>query len=173
MEHQNFVVTTVAVVLAGLAPWDKIVVAGFVYVLPIVQAGLAGMTVAEATRAASVLPLKPARTDSALEQPHLIVQEDNVGLTELEEPAVHANQGKDVGWGSASVTMTVMTAIVAMLFSLLERTPDYVQLERAEPVQQVLPVGPTEAAQHRHPVPLLSRLLIVRQDVGWRFPVQF
>ena len=161
MVHPKSVVMMAAVDLVELALQDNIAVMELVVVNPTVLADSAVMMVVVAHLVVFALLPKHAPMVSVLELPLLIVLEDNVETTELEEAAVLALLVKDAELDNVSAIMAVMREIVAMLLNQTEPTLDCAPQDLVELAQLDLPAQPMEDVLQFSNVLLLLPLLIV------------
>ena len=161
MVHPKSVVMMAAVDLVELALQDNIAVMELVVVNPTVLADSAVMMVVVAHLVVFALLPKHAPMVCVLELPLLIVLEDNVETTELEEAAVLALLVKDAELDNVSAIMAVMREIVAMLLNQTEPTLDCAPQDLVELAQLDLPAQPMEDVLQFSNVLLLLPLLIV------------
>lgn len=120
---------------------DKNVAEEHVCALPIVQEDNAEMMDVVESHVDPVRPPKPAKTGSVQELPLLIVQEDNVVITEPEEIAVTVQLVKDAEPVFASATTTVTRETVVQPNKLMELT---LVCALKDLVELVLPVSHVE-----------------------------
>lgn len=165
MVHQRPVVTMDVVTHVELVLSAKSAAEDLVSVFPTVLVETVVMMDVVETLAVSALLLNHARMEFVLELPPLIVPEDSVVLTELEEVAVHAQLDKDVALDNVNVTMTAMKETVVMPSNPMVPISVFALRELAvhAPVDSLAEV--MEDAQPNHPITLLSLSSIVAPDV--------
>lgn len=165
-------VMMVVVVLVARAVSDNFVVEAIAFVNLHVRDVNVVMMVVVANLVENVLPLKLVQMVCALEQRHVIVQEDFAEMTEMEEIVVHVQQVKDVVQVFANVITIVKKEIVETVFKLKEQIQLFALLAHVEHVHLALHVEPMVDVLLSSNVLSHLQLLIVRVEERLELQVQ-